>query len=393
MKKIVTVFVFCFLFINYSLYSQSFDLQFEVDRNDQTVGGFFDVIIQIQSVGSTFKMGTSNLTFEYDTLGLGNPILESTFAFDGVIPPFEPPFIIYSQLTLTEPLDTVVSLNIELATINNGQTVQSTFMNVARVRFEILNTSVSTNLRWRTDLPNRTNVFKDDNATEVPANNLNGKDVSLPIQLASFKVIPSIDYVDLNWITESEIENVGFEVWRSLEEEGKYVVLSSFQYNPSLRGQGNSSTRHEYAYRDELVVGGQSYWYKLVDVAFNGARSEHGPLSVTVLMSDDRIASISSDIPTDFKLHQNYPNPFNPSTRIRFDIPRVRKGQLEASLVIYNSLGQVVRRLYAGEIGAGSFEVEWDGKTDGGNQIPSGIYFLIFKSGYFTEIRRAILLK
>jgi hypothetical protein len=101
----------------------------------------------------------------------------------------------------------------------------------------------------------------------------------------------------------------------------------------------------------------------------------------------------SADIPESYKLHQNYPNPFNPSTRIRFDIPRVKEGQLEASLVIYNSLGQLVRRLYSGEIGAGRFEVEWNGRSDSGNPIPSGIYFIIFKAGYYSEIKRVILLK
>ena len=80
-----------------------------------------------------------------------------------------------------------------------------------------------------------------------------------------------------------------------------------------------------------------------------------------------RLTSVSANIPTEYKLHQNYPNPFNPSTRIRFDIPRVQAGRMEASLMIYNSLGQVVRRLYSGEIGAGSFELEWDGRSDAGN--------------------------
>ena len=152
---------------------------------------------------------------------------------------------------------------------------------------------------------------------------------------------------------------MGFEVWRSLEEADEYTMLSSYHHNEELRGQGNSNTRHEYLYRDELVVGGQTYWYKLVDVALNGERGEHGPINISVLMGDDRLTSVSANIPMEYKLHQNYPNPFNPSTRIRFDIPRVQAGRMEASLVIYNSLGQVVRWLYSGEIGAGSFELEF----------------------------------
>jgi flagellar hook assembly protein FlgD len=69
------------------------------------------------------------------------------------------------------------------------------------------------------------------------------------------------------------------------------------------------------------------------------------------------------------------------------------RSQLRTSLVIYNTLGQVVRELYAGNISPGSFEVQWDGRTDGGTHVPSGIYFAIFRAESYQETIRLILLK
>ncbi len=114
-----------------------------------------------------------------------------------------------------------------------------------------------------------------------------------------------------------------------------------------------------------------------------------GNISLPVILT----TSISQDFPKSFKLHQNYPNPFNPSTRILFDVPRVKKDQLRISLVIYNALGQVVRELYAGDISPGSFEVKWEGRTNAGTPVPSGIYFAIFRGENYQETIRLLLLK
>jgi hypothetical protein len=219
------------------------------------------------------------------------------------------------------------------------------------------------------------------------------QDQSLPVQLVSFTAGVVSGGVALKWVTESEVENAGFEVWRSAEENENYDMISSYQYNPALVGQGYSNHQHEYKYLDEKVIAGQVCWYKLVDVSMSGERNEHGPWRVAVLLNDGFLTSVSTEIPDNYQLYQNYPNPFNPNTHIRFDIPQRDNGSTETSLLIYNSLGQMVRILYRGRITAGSFEIEWDGKGDGGNLIPSGIYYISFVSGDYREVRRIVLLK
>jgi hypothetical protein len=95
-----------------------------------------------------------------------------------------------------------------------------------------------------------------------------------------------------------------------------------------------------------------------------------------------------TDLPEEFVLHQNYPNPFNPSTIIKFNIQDSKfKIPNRTTLKIYNVLGQKVKTLVDELKSAGSYEVIWDGKDDGGKEVVSGIYF------YQLKVKDQILTK
>lgn len=94
-------------------------------------------------------------------------------------------------------------------------------------------------------------------------------------------------------------------------------------------------------------------------------------------------------LPLAAALHQNFPNPFNPSTEIRFDIPTARTVQLR----VYNQLGQTVRTLVDNRMKAGSYRIKWDGKTEAGNNVSSGVYFYSLEAGEYSQIRKMTLVK
>ncbi|OPX34666.1 hypothetical protein B1H10_03140, partial [candidate division KSB1 bacterium 4484_188] len=132
-----------------------------------------------------------------------------------------------------------------------------------------------------------------------------------------------------------------------------FTTISSYLQNPGLIGQGNSSKQHRYSFEDVRVAEGHEYWYKLVDVDVNGNRTFYGPIKVNFSKG---IATISTQVPAQFRLYQNYPNPFNPTTILRFDVPRLSGDFQNSRLVIYNSLGEVVKSLFRGKIEPGSYE-------------------------------------
>ena len=74
------------------------------------------------------------------------------------------------------------------------------------------------------------------------------------------------------------------------------------------------------------------------------------------------------DAPT---LDQNYPNPFNPTTSIRYGLT----GPSRVTLVVYNSLGQVVSTLVDGVTkDAGYHIATWNALSDDGSAVSSGLY-------------------
>jgi len=216
-------------------------------------------------------------------------------------------------------------------------------------------------------------------------------EIPLPVQLSLFTATLTNKGVKLFWTTESEVNNLGFEVWRAYEENGQYEPVSSYMNNPELIGHGSTTIRHEYSYVDDFIVNGHSYWYKLFDVDYNGNRTEHGPISITVNLGG--LVSVSPDIPNEFKLYQNFPNPFNPSTTLQFDIPYSRNGPVEGRLTIYNSIGQVVKVLYTGKMNPGKFPIQWDGTTEQNNDAPAGIYFARLVAGNFAQTMKMTLMK
>lgn len=94
-------------------------------------------------------------------------------------------------------------------------------------------------------------------------------------------------------------------------------------------------------------------------------------------------------LPLSFELHQNYPNPFNPITTISFSLPAGG----EVSLEVFNTLGQRVKRLHAGQLPAGTHTFEWDATDARGRKVASGVYFYRLTSAKFSQTRKMLLLK
>jgi hypothetical protein len=271
--------------------------------------------------------------------------------------------------------------------------ISSDWMAVVRITIVYTMTSGNSSISWYDGFPNY--LVIDDHCRNITGVEypipFDLKDISLPVTLASFDAVCEKGGITLKWTTESEVNNMGFEILRAIDPEGTYQNIASYKYNPSLRGKGNSTIRSEYSFSDNSICDGQRYWYKLVDVDTKGNLASHGPIFVQANFGG--LPSISAIQPGEFQLYQNYPNPFNPRTTLRFDIPSIEQGTLDAKLLIFNSLGHLVKVVYKGKISTGSFEVEWDGSTENGLPAPSGIYIATLQSAGFTHTVRMTLLK
>ena len=109
----------------------------------------------------------------------------------------------------------------------------------------------------------------------------------------------------------------------------------------------------------------------------------------------DRILSLEAlTIPVKNELLVNYPNPFNPDTWIPFQISTGS----EVILTIYNLQGQIIRQIDLGFKPAGFYvrkdrAIYWDGRSQNGERVASGIYVYQLRAGDFSESRKLALIK
>ncbi len=96
------------------------------------------------------------------------------------------------------------------------------------------------------------------------------------------------------------------------------------------------------------------------------------------------VRSISTNLPSDFKLFQNYPNPFNPSTKIKFELPK----SSVVKLIIYDLLGKEVETLINKYLHFGTYEVEFKP-----SELSTGVYFYELSSENFRDVKKMVLIK
>ncbi len=96
------------------------------------------------------------------------------------------------------------------------------------------------------------------------------------VELASFDAAPQDGGVLLTWATASEVDNLGFNIYRADSQVGELIKI-----NPNLIPSKNlgSSTGAAYSYLDGSAVPGATYYYWLEDLDMSGASARHGPVA------------------------------------------------------------------------------------------------------------------
>ena len=99
-------------------------------------------------------------------------------------------------------------------------------------------------------------------------------------------------------------------------------------------------------------------------------------------------------VPIQTRLVGNYPNPFNPETWIAYTLSE----DSDISIQIYDSKGEAIRWLPIVNKQAGVYidknsAAHWDGRTDNGEEVTSGIYFYSLDTGSSIYTKKMIIVK
>jgi hypothetical protein len=89
----------------------------------------------------------------------------------------------------------------------------------------------------------------------------------------------------------------------------------------------------------------------------------------------------------------NFPNPFNPATTIVLELPGDPEGLIPTEIAIYDAAGKTVRRLFSGVAPSGRSEFLWDGRSESGSAVSSGLYVAVSRTRELRLERKLVLIR
>ena len=191
---------------------------------------------------------------------------------------------------------------------------------------------------------------------------------SVPVELSLFQATRLPHGVQLLWRTETETNNLGFYLERTILDTTEDVSF--------VPGHGTTVNPQTYSFVDELNIS-QNISYRLRQVDFDGT------------VSYSSIVTISATLPEAFELTQPYPNPFNGTTVFTCRLAT----EANVSVVVYNAQGRLIRQLLHKELPAGEVKLSWNGDDDFGARVSSGLYFIQMRGGGQHLTQRVLLLQ
>lgn len=196
-------------------------------------------------------------------------------------------------------------------------------------------------------------------------------DNPLPVELLAYTGESTFEGAVLQWQTASEVDNLGFAIWK----DG--VELASFSDTPSLRGRGTTTEETRYRFVDSKVKVGEVHQYQLRQTDLNGTVHDLGTVTLTIT---------TAVAPREYSLSQNYPNPFNPTTVITYSL----KESGEVRLELFDVLGRKVATLVNARQEAGAYTYSFNAARYG---LATGMYFYRLQSGGFVATKKMLLVK
>ena len=342
-------YLFIFLFIPVSMFAQQPYIDYETLGNNwvynifsQGTGGMFDVVANPDPSGINTSDSCAMLIIGSD----GDP-------WAGVWCSDFPDLTLdatNSIITVMVYKDVISNFNLKLEPPNVDHNVPNTVINQWEQLVFDYSADIGTTVQTITVIPD----FSDPR-TAGSTNHWDNIDFSgtiVPVELTSFTAEYVGNTTQLNWTTATELNNLGFDVQRSLN--GNAFVTVGF-----VNGKGTTSEIQNYSYVDRTILPNTNYAYRLRQIDFDGRHH----------LSD--VVNLGESNPVNFELAQNYPNPFNPTTTISIGLPV----KSDISLDVYNIVGERVLTLYNGELEAGNYDYNVDASN-----LPSGIYVYVLNS-------------
>ncbi len=175
--------------------------------------------------------------------------------------------------------------------------------------------------------------------------------------------------VTLDWWLPSVAGIDALNVYRS-DDGDAYVLLNEQAIEPSCVGE----------FVDLDCWPGGVLWYDVRALLSDATEMSVGPGPVTVDVPSVAVTT----------LHPPSPNPFVVGTTLFFDTPN---SGTRVVVSVCDISGRLVRTLYDDRPAAGRRFVEWNGRSEAGDAVASGVYLLRLEADGVTRTRKVIRLR
>jgi hypothetical protein len=81
--------------------------------------------------------------------------------------------------------------------------------------------------------------------------------------------------IEIRWVTETEFETAGFNIYRSEAADGGFVQINE----TLIASAADPAAGASYSFTDGAVEAGKTYYYRLEDVEYDSSRQQHEILS------------------------------------------------------------------------------------------------------------------
>jgi len=199
--------------------------------------------------------------------------------------------------------------------------------------------------------------------------------VTLPVELSSFTATFMDSYTLIRWSTASETDVLGFNIYRSTEDEYSTSAQINIEHIP---GHGSTTEPQDYEFQDiDQLIYETTYYYWLESVNFGGSSNVYGAIEYT---PENGQGGFEEDFENNMLMNQ--PNPFSSVTTISYAIKGMLKSE-PVKISIYNTLGQLILE----DVAKGG-EYQFDA-----SELPTGVYFYKLETESYNNIKKMMIIR
>ncbi|MDX2472743.1 MAG: T9SS type A sorting domain-containing protein, partial [Candidatus Krumholzibacteria bacterium] len=180
--------------------------------------------------------------------------------------------------------------------------------------------------------------------------------------------------VDLTWGPTSEVA----------PDFSQYEIYRSDLPNVPLDAGHFLTATTDTVLTDTAASPGQAYYYVVVAV---DVHANQGPPTNEAMVGDSASAVGDPLVLNSPRMLAPSPNPFTTTTMFRVGLPASGSATLE----VYDVAGRRMSRTHYADLSQGWQQIRFDGRDDGGQALPSGVYFCRLRAGKKAVTQKMII--